>query len=98
MKDYAAVSGKRSKKFILNDKLKDEIIDFYEELQKKTDGVLFDTHEFAVLAIDTTKLEDVKFFRDNTFDINGNFIAVYTDQAIKPAAISLVDEIAAKPD
>ena len=32
------------------------------------------------------------------FDINGNFIAVYTDQAIKPIAISLVDEIVAKPD
>ena len=61
------------------DKLKDEIMDFYEELQKKTDGVLFDTHEFAVLAIDTAKLEDVKFFRDNMFDIHGNFIAVYTD-------------------
>ena len=44
MKDYAAVSSKRSKKFILNDKLKDEIMDFYEELQKKTDGMLFDTH------------------------------------------------------
>lgn len=79
MKDYAATSGKRSKKFILNDKLKNDIMDFYEEVQKKTDGVLFDTHKFVVLAVDTTKLEDVKFFRDNAFDINGNFIAVYTD-------------------
>ena len=79
MKEYAMVSDKRSKKFILNGKLKDEILDFYEELQKKTNGILFDTHVFAVLAIDTTKLGDIKFFRDNTFDINGNFIAVYTD-------------------
>lgn len=57
--------------------------------------MLFDTHEFSVLAIDTAKLEDVKFFRDNTFDIDGDFIAVYTDQAIPPNAISYVDDIIA---
>lgn len=93
MKEYAAVSGKRSKKFILNDKLKDDVLDFYEELQKKSGGVLFDTHEFSVLAIDTAKLEDVKFFRNNTFDIDGDFIAVYTDQAIPPNAIRYVNDI-----
>ena len=95
MRDYAAVSGKRIKKFILNDNLKHDVLDFYKELQKKSGGILFDTHEFAVLAVDTAKLEDVKFFRDNTFDINGDFIAVYTDQAIPPSAISYVDDIVA---
>lgn len=93
MHDYAASSGKDSKKFILNSKLKYEIIDFYEIIQKKTNGILFDTHEFAIFAIDTAKLDDVKFFRDNTFYIDGDFVAVYTDQAIKPSAISVISEI-----
>ena len=50
------------------------------------------THRFALLAIDTAKLKDMKFYRDNTFDDGeGNFFAVYTIQNIKPEAISMVD-------
>ena len=88
--NYAAVSNKISKKFITNKKLKDEILDFYEEIQNKSKGVLFNTHEFSIFKIDTNKLNDVKLYRDNTFDIDGNFIAVYATQPIKPDAISLI--------
>lgn len=88
-KDYAKSSSKQSKKFILDNDMKDELKSWYELVQEKSTGKLFDTREFAMLAIDTTKLGDVKFFRDNTFDICGSFVAVYTMQAIPPQAISI---------
>lgn len=89
---YAGASRKQSKTFILSDKLKDELKDWYQLVQDKTTGKLFDTKEFVVFAIDTSKLKDTMFFRDNTFDIDGNFVAAYTMQAIPPNAIKLVDE------
>ena len=92
MKWYANESGKQSKRFILTGNLKNDVKDFYEKLQEKTFGTLFDTREFAVLAIDTAKLDDVHFYRDNTFYIDDKFLAVYTDTAIRPNAISQIAE------
>lgn len=95
--DYATVSNKKSKKFVLNSKLEQEIEDFYQHLQTKLTGQLFDTHEFCVFKIDTAKLSgDVKFFRDNAFDVYGDFIAVYTTSPIKPDAISIVSEFVSR--
>lgn len=94
MEWYAKESGKRSKKFILTGQLKYEVKHFYEKLQAKASGMLFDTHEFTVFSVDTSKLVDVVFYRDNTFYINDDFIAVYTEQAIKPDAIKVIGEFA----
>ena len=91
-KQYASVAGKQSKKFIQSKDLAKELKNSYDFLQKNTNGILVNTHRFALLAIDTAKLKDMKFYRDNTFDDGeGNFFAVYTIQNIKPEAISMVD-------
>lgn len=95
MQDYAAVSGKQSKKFVLSSQLKTHVLEFYEELQKKTSGKLFNTHEYTVFAIDTAKLDNIKLYRDNTFDIDGDFIAVYSVAPIPPNAISIVQDFIA---
>lgn len=59
----------------------------YDLLCKKASGKLFDTHEFSLLKIDTSKLKDVIFYHDNVFELNGNFVAIYTMQGIPPDAI-----------
>lgn len=60
----------------------------YDLLCKKASGKLFDTHEFSLLKIDTSKLKDVIFYRDNVFELDGSFVAIYTMQAIPPDAIT----------
>lgn len=97
MKSYASSSGKTSKKFINKDRLAFDVLNFYKELQTKTSGMLFSTFEFTMLAVDTAKLDDVEFYRDNTFDISGRFVAVYTEKSIPPKAIDIVCDIIATP-
>ena len=90
MKAHAQSSKKSSKRFILSSRAEDEVKDFYTEIQSKLEGKLYDTHEFAILKIDTSKI-DAPFFRDNTsFDEDHNFTAVFTDRNIQPNAISLI--------
>lgn len=90
-KRYAAIAGKESKKFIKNKDIESELMHSYILLKRHTDGVLVNTNRYALLAIDTAKLKDVKFYRDNTFDDgNGIFFAVFSTQNIIPAAISVV--------
>lgn len=62
---------------------------------KKLDGAVIDTREFAVLRVDLAKAGDIRLYRDNTFEIDGEFVAAYTEQAIKPDAVELVDSFAA---
>lgn len=92
MKNYASSSEKKSMKFILNGNLKQEVLNLYEKLAIKQDGVLFDSHEFCVFKIDTAKLNSTKFYRDNLFDVDGNFIAVYAVDPIPPKALEIITE------
>ena len=87
-KQYASVTGKQNKKYISNDNF-DEFLK-YVILQHKNTGVLVDTKEFAIIEIDTTKINN-KFYRDNTFEVNGSFVAVYTTQNIPYQALKIVD-------
>ena len=87
-KQYASVTGKQNKKYISNDNF-DEFLK-YVILQHKNAGVLVDTKEFAIIEIDTTKINN-KFYRDNTFEVNGSFVAVYTTQNIPYQALKIVD-------
>ena len=88
-KQYATVSGKQNKKFLTLDNY-DSIANF-AILQAKKTGILVDTKEFSILEIDTTKLNNVKFYRDNTFEIDGNFVAVYTSQNIPFYALTEIE-------
>ena len=93
MRDYAYGSSKQSKKFVLSKDIKDEIQDFFTEIQAKKSGALFDTHEFCVLAIDTAKLKrNTKFYVDSMFEDYGLSPAVFTYDAIPPSAIEVVAE------
>lgn len=101
---YAVNSNKQSKKFIRKEELAKNIKEFYVELEKKFKlkndnkeyvGTLFDSKEFCLLEIDTKKLKDVKFYRDNAFEYDGDFIAVYTFDNIPYNAISIVDDFIA---
>jgi len=87
---YAASSNKVNKKFISNDDLKKCATNMYELLCKKASGKVFNTHEFSLLKIDTSKLKNVIFYRDNMFEMYGNFVAIYTMQGIPPDAITKV--------
>ncbi len=90
-KHYAAASKKQNKKFISSVDV-NSLMKSYFVLTKKTNGVVVDSREFIVLQIDLDKVGNVKFYRDNTFEISGEFVAAYTEQPIGPKAISVVDE------
>lgn len=87
---YASSSNKVNKKFISNAELKKQAVDMYDILCSKASGKVFDTHEFSLLKIDTSRLKDVIFYRDSMFELDGTFIAIYTMQAIPPDAIEKV--------
>lgn len=84
---YASNSSKVNRKFISNEDLKKCATNMYDLLCKKASGKVFNTHEFSLLKIDTSKLKDVIFYRDNMFELSGNFVAIYTMQGIPPDAI-----------
>lgn len=88
---YASSSKKKNAKFIKDIDV-EELAKSYEVLMKKLNGTVIDSREFAVLKIDLEKVGNVKLYRDNTFEIDGCFVAAYTEQAIPPAAISIAEE------
>lgn len=88
---YASASKKHNKKFIANADAS-KLVDLYKTLMKKECGVVVDTREFSILQIDLEKIGNVKFYRDNTFEVDGKFAAVYTEQAIKPDAIAKMQD------
>lgn len=97
MKSFAKGSGKNSKKFLSNDEAMHKLVHAWTKLQKKTSGILYDTHEFCIFAVDTAKCSNVKFWRDNAFCIDGDFVAVYTNDPIRPECLSIAGEFNAKP-
>ena len=91
MKKYAAHSWKNNKRFILkSDDMQQSVKDNWLELVKKEYGALFDTKEFAILKIDTGKL-NCKFYRDNVFEYKDQFVAVYTTSNISASAIEIAE-------
>lgn len=90
--NYAKTVIKPSKRFILNDKIAKNILNFYRQLEQKQNGILFDTYEFCLFKIDSAKIGNVKLYRDNTFDMNGDFVAVYSVDPIPPKAIEIAAE------
>lgn len=88
---YASNSKKRNAKFI-RDVNVDSLVKSYEILMKKLDGTVVDSREFAILKIDLEKIGNVKLYRDNTFEVGGDFVAAYTKQAIPPFAIRIEKE------
>ena len=91
MQKYAANSWKSDKRIIAKDEDMQKVVkEHWIELVKKEHGSLFDAKEFSILKIDTSKLNN-KFYRDNTFEYNDTFIAVYTISNIPAAAIEIVE-------
>ena len=91
MQKYAANSWKSNKRFVAKDEdLQKVVKEHWIELVKKEHGSLFDTKEFSILKIDTSKLNN-KFYRDNTFEYKDTFVAVYTTANIPAAAIEIVE-------
>ena len=89
--DTLQSQGRNQKKFIRNKDIESELMHSYILFKRHTDGVLVNMNRYALMAIDTAKLKDVKFYRDNTFDDGkGNFFAVFATQNIIPTAISVV--------
>lgn len=86
---YASSSKKKNKKFIKNDELH-KLVSSYEILIDKLNGKVVDTKEFSILKIDLNKAGNIKLYRDNTFEIDGEFVAAYSEQAIPPKAISKI--------
>lgn len=93
-KPYAKASKKQNKLYVKDDVL-EKMLDQYNLIMKKLNGAVIDTREFAVLRVDLAKAGDIRLYRDNTFEIDGEFVAAYTEQAIKPDAVELVDSFAA---
>lgn len=91
MKKYAANSWKSNKRFALKTEDMQKIVkDYWIELMKKELGSVYDTKEFAILKIDTSKL-NCKFYRDNVFEYDDQFVAVYTNSNIPASAIEIVE-------
>ena len=91
MQKYAANSWKSNKRFVAKDEdLQKVVKEYWIELVKKEHGSLFNTEEFSILKIDTSKLNN-KFYRDNTFEYKDTFVAVYTTTNIPAAAIEIVE-------
>lgn len=94
-KDYLYQSRKKNLKFLkIKDKIEDQLENIYDEVISKNEyGILVNDNQYALLQIDTTKLNNIKFFKDSIFQYNINdnpFIAVYTTKTIPAKAISLI--------
>lgn len=70
---FMANNDKHSKRFVKNDDLFDEFKNWYELSRLKQTGQVFDTNEYVVFEIDTSKIKDIKFYCDNLFFTNGKF-------------------------
>ena len=91
MQKYATNSWKSNRRFIVKDEDMQKVVkEYWIKLMTKEHGSLFDTKEFSILKIDTSKLNN-KFYRDNTFEYKDTFVAVYTTVNIPAAAIEIVE-------
>lgn len=94
-KAYIGSVKKPNKKFLTYAEC-EKLVKSYIELERKENGIVVDSREFTILQIDMCKLSNVKFYRDNTFELNGMFMAAFTEQPIKPNAISRLEDFTLK--
>lgn len=92
-KEYAKMSGKQNIVFLRKDHkfFTPQVLNMLKVLSMKNDGAVIDLKKFVVLQIDTSKLVDMKFYRDNaTTNAKEDLIAIYTLQNIPYQAISAI--------